>query len=98
MISHGRIVLSAPLSEIKDSHRCVTVRFPEPRREPPPVAGVLRWSGQGHEWTAVTRDGSSELEAAIADWKGSITDERVPSLDEVFVANVGKAAATGEEA
>src|SRR5205085_4914853 len=57
MISEGRVVLSAPLPAMKASHRCVTVRFAEPRRRPPDVAGVLRWDGAGHEWTAVCGDG-----------------------------------------
>lgn len=43
MIHQGTIALSAPLPEIKESHRCMTVRFAEPLREPPAVAGVLRW-------------------------------------------------------
>src|SRR5216117_1760845 len=37
MISHGRIVLSAPLEEIKESHRRVTVGFPASRTRPPQV-------------------------------------------------------------
>src|SRR5437762_1279080 len=58
MISHGRIVLSAPLEEIKESHRRVTVGFPASRTRPPQVAGVLRWDradGTGQVWTAVVR-------------------------------------------
>jgi ABC-2 type transport system ATP-binding protein len=96
MISRGRIALSAPLDFIWESHRSVSVLFPEPRDSPPAVAGVLRWEGQGQEWTAVARGGSGELEAAIAGWNGRIIAERVPSLEEVFVAHVGKAAAPGE--
>ena len=93
---HGRIALSAPLNVIRESHRSVTVRFPEPRDEPPAIAGVLRWDGRGREWTAVTRDGSGGLEAAVADWNASLVDERTPTLDEVFVAHVGHAAVPSE--
>jgi ABC-2 type transport system ATP-binding protein len=97
MISRGRIALSAPLDVIKESHRCVTVRFPEPRLRPPAVAGVLRWEGQDQEWTAVARGGSGELEAAIVGWKARIVAERFASLDEVFVAHAGEAAAPAED-
>jgi ABC-2 type transport system ATP-binding protein len=45
MISQARIVLSAPLPTIRESHRCVTVRFAESRPQPPAVSGVLRWDG-----------------------------------------------------
>jgi ABC-2 type transport system ATP-binding protein len=98
MIHQGRIALSAPLDEIKESHRCLTVHFAESRREPPAGAGVLRWDGGGQEWTAVHRDGSGELQAAVAGWGARIVAERVPSLDEIFVAHVGMAAASAPEA
>src|SRR5881296_3188732 len=39
MISRGRVALSAPLDEIKQSHRCVTVRFAEAQPRPPAVDG-----------------------------------------------------------
>ncbi len=90
MISHGSIALTAPLGAMKESHRCVTVRFAESRPQPPKVGGVLRWDGGGQEWTAVyLRDGGGELHAAIAGWGAHIVAERVPSLDEIFVAHVG---------
>jgi ABC-2 type transport system ATP-binding protein len=92
MISHGRIALSASLDSIKESHRHVTVRLPQPRPEPPRVAGVLRWDGGGDEWTAVHRGVSGELQAAVAGWGGRIVESRVPSLDEIFVAHVGRPA------
>ena len=92
MISHGRIVLSAPLDGIKESHRHVTVRFAQSRPEPPRVAGVLRWDGGGEEWTAVYGGASGGLEAAVAGWGARIVASRVPSLDEIFVAHVGTSA------
>jgi ABC-2 type transport system ATP-binding protein len=93
MISEGRIVLSAPLSAVIRSHRFVTVRLAESRSRPPAVAGVLRWDGEGSEWTAVCRDDAGELEAAVVDSGGRIVAERGASLDEIFVARVGPAAA-----
>jgi ABC-2 type transport system ATP-binding protein len=99
MIHQGAIALSAPLDEIKESHRCVTVRFAEAQPQPPSVPGVLRWDGAGWEWTAVWRDGSGELHAAVAGLEGGarIVAERVASLDEIFVAHVGTAAAPAQE-
>jgi ABC-2 type transport system ATP-binding protein len=92
MISHGRIALSAPLEDVKESHRHVTVRLAEPQPQPPSVAGVLRWDGGGEEWTAVCCGDSVELQAAVAAWGARIVASRVPSLDEIFVAHVGTAA------
>jgi ABC-2 type transport system ATP-binding protein len=97
MIHQGAIVLGAPLDEIKESHRCLTVRFAELRPEPPAVAGVLRWEGVGQEWTAVCHGGSGELQAAVAGWGARIVADRVPSLDEIFVAHVGTAPGSAAE-
>ena len=89
MISQGRVAVSAPIQAIKNAHRCVTLRFPEPRLRPPGGAGVLRWDGAGDEWTAVCRDGSGELHAMAAGWGARIIAERTPTLDELFFAHVG---------
>jgi ABC-2 type transport system ATP-binding protein len=98
MINRGRVALSAPLDEIKEAHRCVTVRFPEAQPRPPAVDGVLRWDGSGQEWTAIVREHSGELHAAITASGARIVAERTPSLDELFLAHVGVSAASGEEA
>jgi ABC-type multidrug transport system ATPase subunit len=93
MISQGRVALSAPLDAMKEAHRCVTVRFPQPRARPPDVVGVLRWDGTGQDWTAVCGDGWGELQAAIAALGARIVAERAPALDELFFAHVGRHAA-----
>lgn len=97
MIHQGTIALSAPLPEIKESHRCMTVRFAEPRHEPPVMAGVLRWDGAGREWTAVFRGSPAVLRNAAISWGADVVAERVPSLDEIFVAQAGIAAASAPE-
>ncbi|HMF11333.1 MAG TPA: ABC transporter ATP-binding protein, partial [Gemmataceae bacterium] len=98
MIDQGKIALSAPLDAIKESHRCLTLRFAESRPQPPVVPGVLVWEGAGQEWTAVCRDGPARLEEAANQWGAQIVAERVPSLDEIFVARVGiPASAVAEE-
>jgi ABC-2 type transport system ATP-binding protein len=98
MISRGRVAMSAPLDEIKQSHRCITVRFAQAQPRPPAVDGVLHWDGSGEEWTAIGRDRSGELVAALAASGARIVAERTPSLDELFVAHVGVSAASGAEA
>jgi ABC-2 type transport system ATP-binding protein len=98
MINQGRIALSAPLEDIKGSHRCLTLRFTESQQQPPAVAGVLAWEGSGLEWTAVYDGGPAQLQEAASQWGARIVSERVPSLDEIFVARVGApASAVAEE-
>jgi ABC-2 type transport system ATP-binding protein len=89
LIHKGRVALCAPLDAIKENHRCVTLRFAEPRPRPPALAAVLSWEGSGHEWTALCNGGLGELRSAAAGWGARVVAERVPSLDEIFVARVG---------
>jgi ABC-2 type transport system ATP-binding protein len=97
LIHQGRVVFSAELDDLKETHHCLTLRFPEPRAEPPALAPVLAWQGAGQEWTAVCRGHACELEAVIADCGARIVAERVPSLDEIFLAQVGRAGARSLE-
>jgi len=97
MINRGRVALSAPLDDMKQAHRFLSVRFDPPRRRPPVFDGVLRWDGGGQDWTAICGDRSAELQSAIAASGGRIVAERAPSLDELFVAHVGVSAASGAE-
>lgn len=91
LIHQGRMIFSAELGDLKETHRCLTLRFAEPRAKPPALAGVLAWQGAGQEWSVVCRGRPGELASAIADSGGRIVADRVPSLDEIFVAQVGTA-------
>jgi ABC-2 type transport system ATP-binding protein len=89
MIDKGKIVFSAPLDDIKQSHRCLTLRFADARSRPPELAGVLSWEGMGHEWTALYHGQPGDLQAAAANCGAQVLEKRTPSLDEIFVARVG---------
>ena len=98
MIHQGKIAISAALDAIKETHRCLTLRFAESQPQPPTFAGILAWEGSGHEWTAVCRGRLGDLHDAATQWGARIVQERVPSLDEIFVAQVGvKTTAVSEE-
>jgi ABC-2 type transport system ATP-binding protein len=89
MMHQGKIIVSAPLDDVKQSHRCLTLRFAEALSGPPDFAGALAWEGNGHEWTAVCHGQVAELQAAATRCGAVVLDKRVPSLDEIFVARVG---------
>jgi ABC-2 type transport system ATP-binding protein len=89
MINKGKIVFSGPLDVIKETHRCLTLRFAEARSRPPELAGVLAWQGAGQEWTALCRGRPGDLAAGMADSGAHVVADRIPSLDEIFVAQAG---------
>jgi ABC-2 type transport system ATP-binding protein len=88
LMNQGRIVFSAALEEVKETHRCVTLRFDQAQVRPPELAGVLAWRGAGVEWTAVYRGRSAELAPALVERGARIVADRAPSLDEIFLAQV----------
>jgi ABC-2 type transport system ATP-binding protein len=89
LIDAGRIVFSGALDRIKDTHHRLTLRFPEPRREPPALSGALAWEGAGAEWVAVFNGEISDLHEAASACGAQVVNLRVPSLDEIFIARVG---------
>jgi ABC-type multidrug transport system ATPase subunit len=89
MLHAGRIVFSAALDDIKATHRRLTLRFEKPRSGPPVVPGVVSWKGSGQEWTAYSETPPDVVQALLRDTGGRVVDERIPSLDEIFVARVG---------
>jgi ABC-2 type transport system ATP-binding protein len=96
MISHGTIALTAPLRQIRETHRRLRVRFDTTRHEPPQIPGALRWdrNGTDNEWMLVAAGALDEVRASLASCGASVLDERSASLDEVFVAHVGSSAAS----
>lgn len=96
MVHRGQIVFSGALDDIKASHRRLTVRFAEARSGPPSVSGIVAWKGAGQEWTAVCNTATNEVHAALNRSGGRVVDEHMPSLDEIFVAQVGASCAHEE--
>src|SRR5947207_13073405 len=97
LIDRGRVVFSGALDHIKDTHHRLTLRFPEPRPQPPALAGALAWEGHGAEWVAVCNGRLSELQEAAAACGAQVIGQRVPSLDEIFVARVGTKCSAAEK-
>lgn len=86
MLHEGKLVLCGPLDEIKAQHRLVTLQFETPQRTPPFIPGALSVSGAGREWTIVSHRAQGAPPNAVQ--PGSrIVDERVPSLNDIFVAH-----------
>jgi len=89
LIDRGRVVFSGALDHIKGTHHRITLRFAEPRQAPPALPGALAWEGGGAEWAAVCSGRLDDLQDAAAACGARVVGQRVPSLDEIFVARVG---------
>src|SRR5204863_7303697 len=88
IIHHGRIVLTAPLDEIKDTHRRVTLRFGQALERAPSLAGTLSCAGEGVEWTYVCSGESDQLRRAAEAIGGTVVGDDALSLDEILVTRI----------
>jgi ABC-2 type transport system ATP-binding protein len=88
IIHQGRIILTAPMDEIKETHRRVTLRFGQPLDRPPALVGTLSYAGQGSEWTYICSGESDQLRSAAEAIGASVVGDSALSLDEIFVSRV----------
>ena len=90
IIHQGRIVLTAAMDEIKETHRRVTLRFNEPLAQPPGLVGSISHEGHGTEWTYVCSGSSEQLRRAAEAIDAIVVEDSALSLDEIFVSHIGK--------
>lgn len=89
IIHQGRIVLTASMEEIKETHRRLTLRFEQAIPEPPPLVGALSREGAGREWSYVCSGEPEQLRLAAQSLGATVIEETSLSLDEIFVSRVG---------
>jgi ABC-2 type transport system ATP-binding protein len=92
MMDNGRIVLTGQLADILESHHRLILRFERAPAKPPAMNGALRVTGEGLEWTVLCNGARSELAAAAKQLGAEIVAEEAASLDEIFLARVGRSA------
>ncbi len=88
IIHQGRILLTAPMDEIKDTHRRMTLRFGQPLDRPPSLVGTLSFEGQGAEWTYICSGESSQLRRAAEAIGATVVGDDALTLDEIFVSRI----------
>ena len=88
IIHQGRIMLTASLDEIKESHRRVTLRFEQAFTQAPKLVGALSQEGSGSEWTYVCDGEADQLRLAAQALGATVVSDTSLSLDEIFVTRV----------
>ncbi|HET6425829.1 MAG TPA: ABC transporter ATP-binding protein, partial [Planctomycetaceae bacterium] len=88
IIHQGRIVLTAAMDEIKDTHRRMTLRFGQTLDRAPSLVGTLSCVGGGAEWTYICNGESDQLRRAADALGATVVDDAALTLDEIFVSRV----------
>ncbi len=96
LINNGRVICGGTLDQVKQTHRVITLHFDEPQQQAPQEIGLFGWEGQGREWSAVSVLQADEFQETIRGWGAHIVAEQTPSLENVFMARVGRSAVNEE--
>ncbi|MCH7725911.1 MAG: ABC transporter ATP-binding protein [Planctomycetes bacterium] len=90
MVDEGKLVLQGSLDEIKEQHHLLSVRFATARDELPPIDGVLSVEQRGNSWSIVCNGATGQIHESLRTLGGEVTHSRNASLQEIFVARVGR--------
>jgi ABC-2 type transport system ATP-binding protein len=90
ILHKGRLLLTAPMDDIKDTHRRVTLRFGRPVERPPALVGAMSYDGEGDEWTYLCNGESQQLRRAAEAMGATVVGDAALSLDEIFVSHVAE--------
>jgi ABC-2 type transport system ATP-binding protein len=85
MLHQGRLVLCAPLDEIKMQYRRILLHFDAPQIAAPTVPGALTVNGSGREWSILCN------QPVQANFLNHVVDDQPASLGDIFVGIAGGA-------
>jgi ABC-2 type transport system ATP-binding protein len=88
ILHQGRILLAAPLDQLKDTHLRLTLRFAHALDRPPTLLGMLSCEGAGSEWTCLCNGEGEQLRRAADAIGATVVDQSTPTLDEIFVSRI----------
>ena len=88
IIHQGRILLTAPMDEIKDTHRRVTLRFGQSHDRPPSLVGHALVRGPGIRVDVHLQRRKRPIAAGRGSDRRTVVDDAALSLDEIFVSRM----------
>jgi len=88
MIDGGKLVVEGSLDAIKAQHQQLSVRYAG--EAPPPIEGILSAQRQGDTWSIVCKGEAELVHAALQEHAVEVIKSRHASLQEIFVARVGR--------
>jgi ABC-2 type transport system ATP-binding protein len=90
MLHQGRIALDGPLEDVRRGYQRSRVQFPEGVDRLPALDGALSVEGSGRSWSVVHNGPVEGFRHAVALLGGEIVQSRDATLEEIFVARVGR--------
>jgi ABC-2 type transport system ATP-binding protein len=98
MIHEGKVMLNGSVEDIRGAHHVTSLNFEQRFDRLPKLDGTLTASGGGRTWSVVHTTPVEELRSAVASLGGGVGASRSATLEEIFVARVGRASKRAEAA
>ena len=90
MIDQGRLVMEGELDSIKERHWLVEAKFPSGFTAAEDIEGVLAAENTTGSWIMICEGEEASIATAIGAQDGTLVKSRTASLQEIFVARVGR--------
>ena len=90
MIQNGRVALDEALDLLGSSHHFTELRFKENQFSFPDLAETVSSSGDGRSWNVIHQCSPEQFEESIVRFDGEIVSSRHATLEEIFIARVGR--------
>jgi ABC-2 type transport system ATP-binding protein len=90
VMHEGRVVLHGPLDEIRAMHRISQVRFATRSDVTPKFDGALSIAGDGRSWSVVHASSLESFRDVVARLGAEVTESRIATLEEIFIAHAGR--------
>src|SRR5699024_8687651 len=88
MLHQGRILLTAPLDPLKETHLRLTLHSPHALERAPALLGMLSCEGGVAEWACLCNGDGEELRRAADAIGATVVGQTAPTLAEIFVSRV----------
>jgi len=96
MIHNGRVALEGSVESIRDAHQRSSVTFAERLDEAPKIDGALSTEGSGRSWSVVHNGSIERFRQSVAQLGGEVVQSRDATLEEIFIARVGRGRLSAE--
>ncbi|HEV7607158.1 MAG TPA: ABC transporter ATP-binding protein [Steroidobacteraceae bacterium] len=90
VMQEGRVALQGPLDEIRGMHLISQVRFAKPLDGIPNFDGALSISGEGRSWSVLHASSLESFRDVVARLGAEVPESRNATLEEIFIARVGR--------
>ncbi|MBQ13441.1 MAG: ABC transporter ATP-binding protein [Gammaproteobacteria bacterium] len=90
MIQQGQVVLDGVLETLCNSYRHVSIRFADQFDSAPVLRDVLYINGNGRSWSAIHHISEEQFNTAVKQLDGEVVESRNATLEEIFIARVGR--------